>query len=881
MGSFLRRLRFLFLGGRFDRDLAEEMRLHLEMRAADQREAGLNPREAEAAARRRFGNATRIQEVSRDAWGWTLLSTLRKDLAYGARALAANPGFAATAVLSLALGIGANTAIFSIINAVMLRTLPVANPQALVQVHMGDGADDELNTVIWEQIRDHQQAFSGVLAYSTSRFDLAEGGESRPASGLWVNGDFFHVLGVPAMIGRTFTPRENTAVAVVSYNFWQRNFPGDASPVGKTIHLDRHPFTIVGVTPPWFAGLETDRSYDVAIPTESLALLNAPLAADPVHHWWLHIMGRIPEGQTIQQAEDRLRAITPDILRTSMSPTLSAEDQTEYLKTRFRLRPAGLGFSRMRTQYHTALLVLMGTVGLVLLIACANIANLLLARAAARQRELAVRMAIGASRWRVIRQLMTESLLLAACGAVAGFVLALWGSRLLVRMLSTAGDPVTIDTSPDLRVLAFTIGVGILTALIFGLAPAVRATRVGLNHVLKENERGSLKGSGRLHLGKALVGLQVALSLVLLVGAGLFLGTLRNLLTLDTGFDRHNILMVSADLPRTSPPQRARTYRELLDRFRAIPGVVSASTNQLVPIERAGWAHPVSVEGYSPKSRMDALVFFNRVSSRYFETMRTPLLLGRDFNDHDDLNSTRVIIINEQTARRFFGGANPLGRIMVVPEQCQVIGVVKDTKYNHLDEASRPIAYVAFSQDAAPDSNIHYAIRTAGAVEPLIPQMRAAVAAVDRGISLEFRNFDTQVKESLMQQRIVAMLSTAFGLLALVLAMVGLYGVTAYSVVRRRGEIGIRMALGAQRRSVVWLMLRDVAAIATVGMLAGLAASLAAGRLIKSLLFGIRADDPLQLAAAALVLTAAIALAAYIPAQRAARLDPMTALREE
>lgn len=888
MGDLLRRLRFLFFAGRFDRDLAEEMRLHLEMRAAANRDDGQGPCEAAAAARRQFGNATRLQEVSREVWGWSMLDNLRKDIAYGARALTANPGFTATAVLSLALGIGANTAIFSIINAVMLRTLPVADPQALVQIHMGDGGDDEVNTLIWDQIRDHQQGFSGTLAFATEPFDLADGGETHPAQGLWVSGDFFRVLGVPVMIGRGFTAADDRrgggpdgAVAVVSYGFWQRNFSGDRGVIGKTIHLNRQPFVIAGVTPPWFTGLDIDRSFDVAVPIGSLGALHPNAAADPIHYWWLRLMGRIPEGQTIQQADDRLRAVTPDILRVTMPTGQSVQDQAEYLKTRLRLVPAALGFSLTRARYQTALPVLMATVGLVLLIACANIANLLLARAAARRRELAVRMAIGASRWRVVRQLMTESLLLAALGTGAGFLFAMWGSRVLVKMLSTAGNPIDIDTSPDLRLLAFTVAVGILTALIFGLAPAIRATRIGLNHTLKENERGSAQGFSRFHLGTALVAVQVALSLVLLAGAGLFLGTLRNLLAVDSGFDRHNILMVGATLPQaTSAPQRNLIYSELLDRFRALPGVVSAATNQLAPIGRTGWASPVKVEGFKPQSRRDAVVFFNRVSSRYFATMRTPLLMGREFSEHDDLNSARVIIINQETARTFFGAANPLGKTIGVPEICQVIGVVKDTKYNRLDEASRSIAYLALTQDPDPGPDLHYALRSAGAVESLIPSLRAAVAVVDPRISLEFRNFDTQVKESLVQPRMVALLSTIFGSLALLLAMVGLYGATAYSVVRRRGEIGIRMALGAQRQSVVLLMLRDVAMIGAAGMAAGLGVSMAASRLVKSLLYGIRPNDPVELAGAAVLLAAAIALAAYIPARRAARLDPMSALRD-
>ena len=888
MGDFLRRLRFLFFAGRFDRDLAEEMRLHIEMRAADNRDSGQSPSEAAAAARRQFGNATRLQEVSREAWGWTMLDNLRKDIAYGARSLAANPGFTAAALLSLALGIGANTAIFSIINAVMLRTLPVADPRALVQIHMGEGGDDEVNTLIWDQIRDRQQGFSGTMAFATESFDLADGGESHPAQGMWVSGDFFHVLGVPAMIGRGFTAADDRpgggpdgAVAVVSYGFWQRNFPGDRGVIGKTIHLNRHPFVIVGVTPPWFNGLDIDRRFDVAVPIGSLGALHPNAAADPRHYWWLRMMGRIPEGRTIQQTDDRLRAITPEILRATMPAEGSAEDHAEYLKTRLHLVPAALGFSMTRARYQTALPVLMGTVALVLLIACANIANLLLARAAARRRELAVRMAIGASRGRVVRQLMTESLLLAGLGTAAGFLFAMWGSRVLVHMLSTAGNPIDIDTSPDFRLLAFTVAVGILTALLFGLAPSVRATRIGLNHALKENERGSVQGFSRFHLGTALVAAQVALSLVLLAGAGLFLGTLRNLLSVDSGFDRHNILMAGVTLPQASTaPERRQVFNELLERFRSLPGVVSAATNQLAPIGPFGWASRVKVAGFTPKSRGDSVVFFNRVSSRYFATMHTPLLMGREFNQHDDLNAPRAIIINQETARKFFGAANPVGKTIDVPETCQVIGVVKDTKYNRLDEAPRSIAYLALAQDPDPTPDVHYAIRTAGAVESLFPSLRAAVTAVDPAISLEFRSFDTQVKESLVQPRMVALLSTIFGALALLLAMVGLYGATAYSVVRRRGEIGIRMAMGAQRQSVVLLMLRDVALIAAVGMAAGLGVSLAASRLVKSLLFGIRPNDPLELAGAVILLAAAIALAAYIPARRAAQLDPMTALRD-
>jgi predicted permease len=851
--------------------------------------------DAAAAARRQFGNATQLQEISREAWGWALLDTLRQDLRYALRNLASSPGFAATAVLSLALGIGANTAIFSIVNAVMLRTLPVDDPQALVQLKLGEGGDDELSTPIWEQIRDHQQAFSGILAYSEERFDLADGGESHFAEGMWVSGDYFRTLGVPILMGRPFTAEDDRwgggregATAVISYRFWQRYFSGDANVIGKTVPLDHHRFTVAGVTPPWFTGLDVDRSYDIAIPIGDQPILHeGRTAADEGHHWWLHIMGRIPRGQSLRQADDRMRAIAPQIFRATLLPDQSAQDQAEYLNGKFFLIPAGLGFSDTRTQYRTALLVLMVTVGLVLLIACANIANLLLSRAAARQRELSVRMAIGASRLRIVRQLMTESLLLALLGAVGGFLLAIWGSRLLVGLLSTSGNVLDIGVSPDLRLLAFTMAVAVLTALLFGLAPAIRATRGGLNRALKENERGAAKGSTRLHFGKALVSGQVALSFVLLLGAGLFLGTLRNFLSIDPGFSRHNVLLVSATLPNASQPaERTRMYREILDRLQGMPGVVSAASSVLTPIQPAGWANMIQPQGFISKSRGDSLLFLNRVSADYFQTMRTPVRMGRAFDSRDDLTAPPAMVINESAAHHFFGAANPLGKTIGMTTRggsdlYQVIGVVKDTKYNRLNEEQRNIGFLAAAQDSTPQPSLNYSLRSDGPVEALIPSVRAAFSGVNRDIALEFRNLETQVNESLLRPRMVALLSTVFGSLALLLAMVGLYGITNYAVAQRKGEIGIRLALGAQPRSVIWLMLRDTAVLVVAGVAVGLAASLAAGRLVASLLYGVKFNDPVELAGAALTLAAAIALAAYLPARRAAQGDPMAALRQE
>jgi len=888
MGEIWRRLRYFLNRTEHERDLADEIRLHRDL--------------VGQSSGRSFGNVTQLQEDSRAVLVLPFLETLVQDTRYAVRALRANPGFAATAVLSLALGIGANTAIFSILNAVMLRSLPVEDPQRLVQ--LGSPRSDPAHPLrvyftnpIWEQVREHQQAFSGTLAFSEDRFDLAAGGESHFAEGLWASGDFFRVLGVPAMRGRVFTADDDLhggghagPVAVISHGFWKRHFASDPDIVGKTIRLNRHLFTIIGVTPPWFTGFDVDTPYDVAIPIGCEPILHTDRSALADRDWWwLRILGRLLPGQTPQQAEAKMKTLAPEVYRATLSVNSDPDGQKEYLQRSFALRPAATGFSDTGTQYRTALFTLMAVVGLVLLIACANIANLLLARAAARQREISIRMAIGAARRRVMRQLMSESLLLSALGAAGGMLFAAWGSRLLVQFLSQTGSELQLDTAPDLRVLAFTMGVAVLTGLLFGLAPALRATRVSPNSVLKEHARGMV--GSRFSLGRALVTGQVALSLMLLVGAGLFLGTLRNLLSIDLGFSRHNILLVRAGLMQTNVPkaQRPRVYREIVERLRAIPGVSSVSSSALTPIGNDEWDRVVYPEGYSPKGKDDTQVYFNRVSPGYFETMRTPLSLGRDFSERDDASAAKVMLIGESAARRFFGRANPIDKTIRASAEdshgkqdiYQVIGVVKDAKYAAVDEALTPTVYVACAQDTDPWPEVNFEVRSERPVEAFIPAVRAAIGEVNRGISLEFRNFETQVNDSLLQPRIVALLSAFFGGLALLLAMIGLYGVTAYGVARRQAEIGIRMALGAQPASVVWLVLREVAVMLAIGTALGLAASLPAGRLVASLLYGVQPYDAAPLAIAALVLGIATGIAAYLPAHRAARLDPMAALREE
>jgi putative ABC transport system permease protein len=894
LNQFGRRLRQLFRRKQWEDDLAEEMRLHLDLRAAD--------KGSEALAQRKFGNAALLREESRSVWGWAFWDALAQDVRYAVRTLAANKGFAAAAILSLTLGIGANTAIFSIVNAVMLRALPVEDPQRLVALHVGMASDDRrrgavVTNPIWEAVRDSQQAFSGVLAYSDDRFDLADGGESHFSNGLWVSGDFFRVLGVPALRGRVFTTDDDRhgggrsgPVAVVSYAFWQANFAGDPNVLGRIISLNRHNFEIVGVTPSWFRGLIVDQPFDVAIPIGCEPLLHTDMSA--LGHrswWWLRMIGRLKPGETPEQAQARMNSIAPEINRATVPTGWDAAGQVRYLKRSFWLKSGAAGISITGSTYKTALFTLMSVVGLVLLIACVNIANLLLARATSRQREISVRLAIGASRSRVIRQLLTESLLLAFAGAVCGLLSSVWGARLLVRMLSTKANQIDISVSPDLRVLVFTAAIAVFTGLLFGLAPALRATGIGPNHALKENARGTVQGGARFTLGKALVTGQVALSLMLLAAAGLFLGTMRNFLKLDPGFNPHNVLLVKTVVPADRIQQQLRThlFSKILSDLRALPNVRSAASSMMAPVAHGFWNQDARPEGYQRQpGEDDVLVNLNRVSPAYFRTMETSMLMGRDFSDRDTLASPKAMIVGEETARHFWANQNPIGKTIALEAPgsdvtYQVVGVVRNAKYSDLDEPLLKTGFVASTQDPDPGPEKYFEIRFDGPAEAVTAAVRLVIAAINRDAALEIRTLDDRISDSLVQPRLVALLSSFFGFLALLLATIGLYGVISYAAARRRGEIGIRMALGAAEGAVTWLILRDVALILTIGTALGVGVSLVAGRLIKSLLFGLEASNPATLTLAAVVLCTSAIFAAYLPARRAAKMDPMTALREE
>lgn len=830
--------------------------------------------------------------------------SLRRDLGYGIRQLKQSPGFTAVAVLSLALGIGANTAIFQLVDAVRLRTLPVNDPQELAMVDFVPGSqrsgwfstrNSRLTWALWREIRAQQQSFSGVVAWSASRFNLAPGGEARYAEGLFVSADFFRHLGVNPVIGRTFGPEDDgdscpNPGAVLSYAFWQRELGGDTNALGRDVTLDGHAFPIVGVTGPAFFGVEVGRQFDVAI----------PLCADPIlaedksrislrDAWWLAMMGRLKPGWSVTKANAHLQTISPGIMQATLPSSYKPDMAKRFLANKLLVTEAGTGISGLRRQYEQPLYLLLAITGLVLLIACANLANLLLARASIREREIAVRMAIGASRGKLVRQLLAESLLLAVAGAILGAVLAQMVSRGLVTFLSTAENPLFVNMALDWRILGFTSLLGLTTCVLFGLLPALRATAIAPSTAMRSGGRGTTAGRERFGLRRALVATQVALSLVLLVGALLFVRSLQNLAGTDAGFQTEGVVAITADLrrPQYSKERLPVLYQEMQQKLASRPGVVSAAQVLFTPVSGAGWDNSVGPDGtVAAASGKEA--WFNRCGPGYFKTMGTSLLAGRDFNDSDRMGAPLVAIVNEEFAKKYFAGANPVGRTFRreasagEPEPLyQIVGLVKNTKYYELKEDPRPIGYFPIVQTDDPGFSATFVIRTAGPVRATLAGVTSALAEVNPAIGIRFRFLTRQLEDSLMRERLMATLSGAFGLLAVLLATLGLYGVISFIVARRRNEIGVRMALGADRGRVVRLVLQEAALLVGTGLAVGTVLALIGGRAASSLLFGLKPYDPLTLISAIALLALVALTASYWPARRAGGLDPMMALREE
>ena len=901
---FRLRLLTLFRRNRSAQRLDDEIQFHLDQQVAENISAGMSSTEARYSAMRSFGNPTVLKEETRDTWGWLGLEQIAQDLRYGFRTLRKNPGFTAVAVLTLALGIGANTAIFQLIDALRLRAIPVKEPQQLVTVQLADNIGlrgnqasgyPVLTNAVWEKLRENQDGFSGVLAWGSNNFGLTPGGEVQLARGLFVSGDFFQVLGVRPLMGRVFTASDDRRGcglpgAVVSYAFWQRELGGDPSPIGRKLTLNYHPVEIIGVTPPGFFGLEVGRSYDVAVPICSQAVLwSDGTWLDEGTVWWLNVMGRLKPDSTREKANAQLAVISPGIFRATLPSNYPAENVKDYLKFRLAAVPAGSGVSWLRTQYSDSLSLLLGTASLVLLIACANLANLMLARATTHEHEFTVRFAIGASRSRLIRHSMTESLLLAVAGGALGLFLAGALSQFLVTSLGTQGDPLFLDLKPDWRLLAFALGLASLTCILFGLVPALRASRVSPSEAFKSAGRNVTASRKRFGFRQGLVVSQVALSLVLVVGALLFSGSLRNLLAVDAGFLQKGVVIADLDLFRrlnVPYPGRVTFKQDLLQKIRALPGVVSAAEVDLLPLSGGRTENLVWVEGANRASEVDSL--FNSTSDGYFKAMGIALLAGRDFSPQDTVSSLKVAIVNQSFARKLGLGRNPIGKTFrrqatpSEPERSfEIVGLVADTKYSSLREEFGPIVFLCTSQDPKPGPSAEFVIRSAAPITQTVSNVRSLVARASPLITVGFLPFETTILEGLTRERLMAKVSGFFGLLAALIAAVGLYGVMSYLVAQRTNEIGIRAALGAQRADVLSLVLRNAALLLAPGLVLGAFLSVAAAQTARAMLFGLQPSDPGVLVAAMTGLGFIALLASFPPARRAMRVDPIVALRYE
>ena len=826
-----------------------------------------------------------------------------QDLRYGVRMLMKSPSFTFVAVMSLALGIGANTAIFQLLDVVRLRTLPVKAPQELAEVRLADmgGARGNFSSwhpvvtnPIWEQIRQRQESFSSIFAWAADGFNLAQGGEVRPAQALWVSGEFFNILGIEPELGRVFTAADDRRGSgspglVISHGFWQSEYGGDPNIIGRKITLGDSPCEIIGVTPASFFGLEVGRSFDIAVPISGEEVIRGKNnRLDSGTDWWLTVTGRLKPGVSIEQAAAQLDSISPTLFEATLPANYPPVSVEKYLGFKLTAVPAGSGVSQLRENYERSLWLLLAIAGLVLLIACANLANLLLARASVREREIAVRQALGASRSRLVRQLLVESLLLAIVGAGLGAALAQALSRLLVAFLNTDGNNVFLQLSLDWRVLGFAVLLAGLTCILFGLAPAMRATRIELGAVMKAGGRGLTASRERFSLRRALVVVQVALSLVLVAGAFLFSRSLGKLTTVNTGFRQQGILLANVGFRRLNVPtdRRLAFKAELLERIQAIPGVESVSETSIVPLSGSGWGNDIWRDGEDASNRKNTSL--SRVGPNYFKTLSTPVLGGREFDERDTVGATKVAIVNEIFARQILNTANPVGSRFWIektpydPETIyEVVGLVANTKYEDLREDFGPIAYLPVAQDPRPGTGGQLIIQSPLPQGEIVSSIKSVLAEINPSIAVSFQGFKSMINGSILRERLMATLSGFFGLLALVLACIGLYGILSYGVASRLNEIGIRMALGAQGGSVLWLILREAVWLVLVGVAVGLPIIITTARLVSTLLYGMEASDPTSLGLGTVVLFIVAMGAGYIPARRATRVDPLVALRYE
>jgi predicted permease len=878
-----------------ERLLDSELRHHLDSLIAAKTRDGMSESEARRQARLEFGALDEVKEECRDARGTVLVESVLKDILLAVRTLGASPVFSIVAVATLALGIGANTAIFQLLDSVFLRSLPVRSPDQLVSVHIRSGnggfgiSHDEqrLTYPLFEDIRAHQQGLAGVFAWTDQGVRIGAPPDTRPANALIASGEFFSVLGVEPVAGRLLNAADDyvgcpSPAVVLSYAVWQSEFGGRPSAIGSRLAIEGLQLEIVGVTPPEFTGLEPGKNFDVAVPICTLVrgedrhFLRSDL-------FWLNVMGRLKSGWTRERASQQLLSISPALFAATAPAGYSTQSIERYKRFVLEAIPGAKGVSRLRLKYQTSLWLLLGITALVLLIACANLANLMLARAGARQREFAVRVALGASRSRLLQHAISESILLALGGAAAGFVLARVLSGVIVSSLGTEQNPLRLDLKTDWRILVFTAAVSLAACMIFGLVPAVRSLCSNPADAIKTGARGLTADRTRFSFQRCLIVAQVSISVVLVAGALLLVRSFRNLITLDPGFRETGILLASFDMSHMHIPrdQIKASVQALIDEVRSVPQVEAAAATTNILIGGGSWTL-----GVKASAVQGAWSKFTWVSPGYFETVQTPLLAGRDFNASDSASSPKVVIVNETFARRYFPGANPIGQTFRsvqepgYPEaEYEIVAICKDTRYFDLRDTPPPQSFAPISQHPSYGPYAGMYIRSSAPLAAISSAIKRSISQSRPEIGMDFRVFETQIREGLVRERMMASLSGFFGALAALLATIGLYGVIAYIVVSRRAEIGIRMALGASRLKVIGLLMSEALALAVFGVMIGLAGSLLFARAAKSLLFGITAYDPVTYCVACALLGAAVAFGSYFPARRASKLDPLTVLR--
>jgi macrolide transport system ATP-binding/permease protein len=915
MIEFFRKLKWLVQRRRKEQELREELQFHLEEEAEQQGVEGASTEEARFAARRGLGNVTLVHEETRSAWGWTFLEQLGQDFRYAFRTMKGNRLFTFLAVLSLALGIGANTAIYSFMDAILLRALPVSDPESLAvlnwhakqakwgsfvmhSINGGTYDDPKTGTTAgifpfpaFELFQKEDSVFSSLFAYHpTEDLNVIFKGNADLAKGEYVSGDYFRGLAVVPAAGRLIIPDDDRvgapSIAVISFALSQRRFGGIENAAGQSILINNVPFVVAGVTPPGFFGVDPGAAPDVYLPIHADLSGEGAGRYEDQNYYWTEVMVRLRPGVSLVQAQ----AVLGPMFHQWVANTAHTDAERANLPD-LKMEPGATGLDSLRREYSEPLYVLMALVGLILAIACANVANLLLARAAARRREIALRLSVGAGRFRVVRQLLTESVLLASLGGALGVLFAIWGIRFLTLLLGNGQTNFTLHAELNWHVLSVAIALSLLTGVLFGLAPAIQSTRVDVISAMKETRAGQPGGRrtfGRINLSQVLVVGQIALSLLMLVAAGLFVRTLTNLESIEVGFNRENLLLFELDARKAGhkDPEITAFYGDLQKRFGLVPGVRDVSlSNQ--PLIEAGFGLSLLIHGKPPEAANRMLV----VGPGFLRTMQIPLLAGRDIDERDQPGSKGVAVVSELFAKVNFGNENPLGQEVRLrakyqhPETArslEIVGICKNVRYGGLKDKARPVIYISYNQGYPQPEQMVYELRTTGDPLRLVHAVREIVHQADSLVPVtQVKTQVAEIDQTINQEIVFAKLCTGFAMLALVIACVGLYGTVSYNVVGRTGEIGIRMALGARPGTVVGMILRQVIAMAALGLAIGVPVAFGASKLVESFLFGMKANDPLTAGAAVAILLGAVVLAGYAPARRASQIDPMVALRHE